>query len=132
MFKMSIRDDGSIPQHTELHYLQNHLVNRYDQRGQYESENVTDEERDGSRPRSQRVKRSNSVGDPRRMSKGRHPEDNDEEKPTLAEIAYDKTAAIVGTVKELLANGISKIKQLVTQVREKSRTSRSHRGRRSG
>lgn len=48
---------------------------------------------------------------------------------SLAELAYDKTAAIVGTVKDLLVNGYTKIKSFVASAREKSRTSRS-RGRR--
>ena len=55
-------------------------------------------------------------------------EDEDEPpKPTLAEIAYDKTSSIVSSVKGLLFTGLSKIKSIIGGEggRDKSRTSRS-------
>lgn len=45
------------------------------------------------------------------------------------ELAYDKTAAAVVTVKELFVSGLSKIKGFIATAREKSRTSRTSRGR---
>ena len=72
------------------------------------------------------------MGDPWKVSRSRERkrrEEDEEPKLSLAELAYDKTAAIVGTVKDLLVNGYTKIKSFVASAREKSRTSRS-RGRR--
>lgn len=48
------------------------------------------------------------------------------------ELAYDKTAAAVTTVKDLFVTGLSKIKGLINTAREKSRTSRTSRGRNRG
>ena len=54
---------------------------------------------------------------------------DDEPQQSFVEIAYDKTAAAVTTVKDLFVSGLTKIKGLINTAREKSRTSRTSRGR---
>ena len=64
----------------------------------------------------------------RDRSRGNLDDEEEEEapKPTLAEIAYDKTSFLVSSVKGLLVTGLSKIKSMIGgEGRDKSRTSRS-------
>lgn len=74
------------------------------------------------------------MGDPWKVSRSRERQknrsDDDEEedsktRPSFVEKAYDKTTAIVSQVKELFVNGFSKLKNLLTTERGRSKTSRS-------
>ena len=59
-------------------------------------------------------------------------QEEDLPQPSYVEVAYDKTAAVVSTVKDLFVNGLSKLKSFIVTARERSRTSRSHRRGRGG
>lgn len=70
------------------------------------------------RPRTSRSQ--GGLGDPWKVSRSRDrsrgsikDEEDDIPKPTLVEIAYDKTSSLVSSVKGLLFTGLSKIKSYI-------------------
>lgn len=85
---------------------------------------------------------SPSLGDPWKVSRSRdrstrsavtaRDDMSDTQQPSYAEIAYDKTTAIVQSVKGLLATGISKIKTLIGKQPPTVSISRTSKSRKRG